>query len=296
MENYDDFRIKPFIFHNKSFYVKHDELLDPFLSGNKYWKLHALIQMPKERYKQLFSYGGTQSNAMLSLAVLCHQKGWTFHYTCKPVPSHLKQQPSGNLSKALDLGMLLHEVSHDDYEHCVQRLREDYIGDAESLFVPQGGADPMAQLGVQKLADEIKQWQHTQYIERLNIVTPSGTGTTAYYLAQALPKCKILTTAVVGDKAYLQAQMEILGEIPSNISILEGTKKYQFAQLYPELLKVYDRLLDAGVTFDLIYGAVMWHVLLQHYDAVEGMILYVHSGGLMGNASMLDRYRHKGML
>ncbi len=294
MQSFDKNRIEPFILRNKSFYVKRDELLDLLLSGNKYWKLYALMQAPKERYKQLVSYGGTQSNAMLSIAALCHQKGWEFHYTCKPVPSYLKQQPSGNLSKALDLGMVLHEVSHDDYDACVQRLRESK--DAESLFVPQGGADPMAQSGIEQLAGEIKQWQQEQTIERLNIVTPSGTGTTAYYLAQALPECHILTTAVVGDKAYLHTQMEMLGKFPNNISILEGDKKYHFAKPYTELLKLYHELFDAGIVFDLIYGTVMWQILLEHCDTIEGAILYIHSGGLMGNTSMLDRYRHQGML
>jgi len=294
MEKYNQFRIEALNFRHKSFYVKRDELLDPLLSGNKYWKLYALMQVPSERYKKIFSYGGTQSNAMLSIAALCHQKGWEFHYTCKTVASYLKQQPSGNLSKALALGMVLHEVSDDDYEACVQRLREHT--DAESLFVPQGGADPMAQLGMEQLASEIKQWQQAQHIERLNIVTPSGTGTTAYYLAQALPECDILTTAVVGDKAYLQTQMEMLGKLPKNITILEGEKKYHFAKLYPELLAIYHDLLDAGIAFDLIYGAVMWQVLLQHHNVMEVTVLYIHSGGLLGNASMLDRYRHRGML
>jgi len=294
MQKCDDFRIEPYFFQNKSFYVKRDEWLDPLLSGNKYWKLYALLQMPKERYKKVFSYGGVQSNAMLSIAALCHQKGWAFHYTCKPVPSYLQRQTLGNLSKALDLGMCLHEVSHDDYQASVQQLRE--YTDSELLFIPQGGADPLAKLGMQQLAVEIKQWQKARQIEPLNIVIPSGTGTTAYYLAQALPECNIFTTAVVGDKQYLQAQMELLGELPKNIFILQGDKKYHFGKLYPELLSMYHALLDAGIAFDLIYGAVMWQVLLQHDDAIKGTILYVHSGGLLGNVSMLDRYHYQGML
>jgi len=289
----DEFRIQSFIFQNKSFYVKRDELLDPLLSGNKYWKLHALMQMPKEHYKQLVSYGGTQSNAMLSIAALCHQKGWAFHYTCKPVADYLKQQVTGNLRKALDLGMVLHEVPHDDYHACVQQLRANT--DADSLFVPQGGADPIAQMGIEKLAVEIKQWQDKQAIERLNIVTPSGTGTTAFYLAQALPKCHVLTTAVVGDKAYLISQMEMLGVLPKNLMILQGSKKYHFAKPYAELLDMYHDLLDAGITFDLIYGAVMWKVLLQHHSVMQDTVLYIHSGGVLGNVSMLDRYKNKGM-
>ncbi len=294
MQDFDENRIQPFILQNKSFYVKREELLDPLLSGNKYWKLYALIQMPKERYKKLVSYGGIQSNAMLSIAALCHQKGWAFHYTCKPVAEHLKQQPTGNLRKSLDLGMVLHEVWHDDYHACVQQLKENR--DVDSLFVPQGGADPIAQIGIEQLAIEIKQWQKKQSIEQLNIVTPSGTGTTAFYLAQALPECQVLTTAVVGDTAYLMSQMEMLGALPKNLILLEGSKKYHFAKPYAELLEIYHDLLAAGITFDLIYGAVMWKVLLQHESVMQDTVLYIHSGGVLGNVSMLDRYKHKGML
>ena len=292
MQKYDDFRIEPFVFQYKSFYVKRDELLKPLLSGNKYWKLYDLIHTPKERYRKLISYGGTQSNAMLSMAALCHQKGWEFHYTCKPVPRHLREQPMGNLKLALDMGMVLHEVAHDAYAQRVAYLREHR--EAGSLFVPQGGADAIARRGVAKLADEIRQWQQAKGFEKLTVVTPSGTGTTAFYLAQSLPDCAVLTTAVVGDQAYLQTQMKMLGKIPDNLVILQSEKKFHFAKPYPELLEIYRALLDAGLTFDLIYAPVMWRALCR--QQIQGAVLYVHSGGLLGNASMLERYRHSGML
>ena len=60
-------------------------------------------------------------------------------------------------------------------------------------------------------------------------------------------------------------------------------------------IKIYLELKKAGIEFDLIYAANMWHTLLQHVDAIEDTILYVHSGGLIGNETMLDRYQHKGM-
>jgi len=90
--------------------------------------------------------------------------------------------------------------------------------------------------------------------------------------------------------------MELLGELPKNISILVGDKKYHFGKLYLELLAMYHDLLDAGIAFDLIYGTVMWQVLLQHCHTIKGAVLYVHSGGLLGNATMLDRYHYQGML
>jgi len=287
-------RIEPFKFRGRTCFVKRDDLVHPLLSGNKFRKLYTLLQTPADRYRRVVSYGGTQSNAMLSIAALCHQKGWVFHYTSKTVPNHLKTNLTGNLKLALKLGMQLHEVTGDAYEAEVDALQ--FKAGGSTLFVPQGGADAMAQQGIQKLAQEIDDWRYANGIEQLHIVTPSGTGTTAFYLAIALPDTAVLTTPAVGDKGYLMAQISHLGEAPENLHILENSKKHHFAKPYPELLSVYKELNDVGIEFDLVYGALMWHTLLQHIDEIEGVILYVHSGGLMGNATMLERYRHKGLL
>jgi len=274
--------------------VKRDDLVDPLLSGNKYRKLYTLIQTPADQYRNITSYGGTQSNAMLSLAALCRQKGWQFHYTSKPVPRHLKTNPTGNLALALAAGMQLHEVAHDAYLHAIDALQSPC--DDSTLLVAQGGADPMAKRGIDKLAQEIDNWRYENGIEQLHIVTPSGTGTTAFYLATAVPDALVLTTPAVGDKDYLIAQMASLGAVPENLHILERSRKYHFATPYPELLAIYRELGAAGIKFDLIYGALMWHTLFEHIDAIAGTILYVHSGGLMGNTTMLERYRYKGLL
>jgi len=190
--------------------------------------------------------------------------------------------------------MQLHEVAVDAYNQEVDALKSQEEKDC--LLIAQGGADPLAQQGIQKLAFEINDWRCRHGVDPLHVVTPAGTGTTAFYLAKALPDAELLTTPSVGDKDYLMAQMSHLGEVPETLHIIENRKKHHFAKPYPELLSIYKELLNAGIEFDLIYGALMWHTLFEHIDEIEGVILYVHSGGLMGNATMLERYRHKGLL
>ncbi|WP_232726487.1 pyridoxal-phosphate dependent enzyme [Mariprofundus ferrinatatus] len=282
------------MFRGREFFVKRDELIDPLLSGNKYRKLYSLMQMPAERYRRLTSYGGTQSNAMLSIAALCRQKGWQFHYTAKALPGRLKEHPTGNFKLAIELGMQLHEVSPERYHQAISDLQDSQ--EESELLVPQGGADPLAARGINILAEEITSWQRQMGMASLNVVTPSGTGTTAYYLACALPDLNILTTPVVGDSDYLHLQMRALGDIPDNLCIIESSKKQHFAKPYPELLSIWRELKAAGIAFDLIYGAKMWHTLMQHPALLEGPTLYIHSGGLIGNETMLNRYFHKGLI
>jgi 1-aminocyclopropane-1-carboxylate deaminase/D-cysteine desulfhydrase-like pyridoxal-dependent ACC family enzyme len=285
--------VETFNFRGRKFYVKRDDQLDLYLSGNKFRKLYTLYHTPSSQYKKIISYGGTQSNAMLSLAYLCHLKGWVFEYYSKPLSASLQNTPEGNLKQALKFGMSLVEVAHHVYEKRVQELF--FSCDAQTLLIPQGGADALAEAGVQTLADEIASWQQCHDIENLHVVTPSGTGTTAFYLASQL-NVPCYTTAVVGTNAYLKAEMSALGTVPNNLHVISTNKKFHFAKPYKEYLEIYWELKAGGIEFDLLYAPKMWLSLLEHLEQLEGNILYVHSGGVYGNGTMLQRYRHKGWM
>jgi 1-aminocyclopropane-1-carboxylate deaminase/D-cysteine desulfhydrase-like pyridoxal-dependent ACC family enzyme len=86
--------------------------------------------------------------------------------------------------------------------------------------------------------------------------------------------------------------MSTLNKIPDNLIILEPDKKYHFAKPYPEFLRIQKKLLDAGIEFDLLYAPGMWKALLEQTDEE---IMYIHSGGVTGNESMLARYKKKGL-
>ncbi|MDX8380585.1 MAG: 1-aminocyclopropane-1-carboxylate deaminase [Ghiorsea sp.] len=281
-------QVSLFHFQGYDFYVKRDELIDPLLSGNKYRKLYELIQTPSATYSTIISYGGIQSNAMLAIAALCQKKSWAFHYYCKPIQTRIQEKPDGNYKIALELGMKAFPT--ENYDSKITQLKNE----GKTLVIPQGGADALAKKGLEVLADEIKQWQQQVGIQSLSIVTPSGTGTTSYYLAKALPDYKVLTTATIGDNDYLKQQMLKLGNIPSNLELLEPERKYHFAKPYPEFLHTYQSLKDSGIEFDLIYAPKMWLTLLANMQNIHGAVLYVHSGGLLGNLTMLARYQHKG--
>jgi 1-aminocyclopropane-1-carboxylate deaminase len=281
--------IEPFALNGTTFFIKHDEQIHPLLSGNKYRKLYTLINTPSKTYHTLYSYGGIQSNAMLSLAALSQMKGWVFNYICKSIPRHLKEEPHGNYAHALALGMQVQEVEAKQYAQAIEQLQ--HLDDPHRCLVPQGGADPKAEQGIRILAEEILQWQHQQGIKQLRVVTPSGTGTTAYYLAGAMPTNEIVTTAVVGTSAYLYEQMHQLGPLPTNLTVLPKAKGLRFAQPDERLLQTYEVLLDAGLEIDLLYGTTMWHTMLAQLSNSKQPIMYLHSGGLLGNKSMLERYR-----
>lgn len=226
---------------------------------------------------------------MLSIAAMCRLKGWTFHYTSKKISTVLENGPTGNYAEALRLGMQVHEVDPQEYTEAVGALRNAVEKDTGALFIPQGGADPSAAEGVAVMAEEIRAWMAEQGVRNMTVATPSGTGTTAAYLARCLPECRVVTVPVIGDTHYLKAQIERLMPTPENLTILSTRKRYRFGAPDPELHAMYLELKAAGIEFDLLYAPVMWKALLER-ECPDEVVMYVHSGGTGGNVSMLARY------
>ena len=277
--------ISKIILDGREFLVKRDDLIDPYLAGNKYRKLYKLLETPSENLHTIISYGGTQSNAMLAIAAMCKHKGWQFIYYTKPLSKMIKELTYGNFYDAIDLGMQHIEIEEAQYRDFIASLRVN-CSEMEYI-VDQGGADRSALEGLSVLAEEIREEQ----LDVSAVATPSGTGTTALFLAVALPELKVYTTPSVGDAAYLREQMLALhSKIPENLIILEPQRKYHFAKLYREFLDIYKKTKSAGITFDLLYAPALWLALLEQ---TSEKILYIHSGGVSGNRSMLERYKKK---
>jgi len=270
----------------REFLIKRDDLIDPYLAGNKYRKLYTLLNTPKSKYKQIISYGGTQSNAMLAIAAMCKEKSWEFIYYTKPISQVIREQTYGNYFHAINFGMQHREVDKELYRDYIASLSINH--DESTFIIEQGGADASAKEGLAVLAKEIR--EQTKDLDIKSVATPSGTGTTALFLALALDEYTVYTTPCVGDSAYLREQMLALAEIPDNLIILEPKIKYHFAKLYPEFLDIYHKIKEAGVVFDLLYAPAMWLALLAQ---TSENVLYIHSGGVSGNESMLKRYEVK---
>lgn len=270
-------------YNNHEIFVKRDDLLDVDFSGNKARKFYYFLKHDFPNITKVISHGSAQSNAMYSLSVLCKLRGWKFDYYVDHIASYLKESPSGNYKEALKNGMNIHE------EEFPQQLDEN------TLFINEGGALKEAQYGLELLAKEIISWAEQNCHENLKVFLPSGTGTTALFLQKYLP-FPVLTCTCVGDEEYLEKQFNDL-EKTNHPRILKRKKKYHFGKLYKEFYDTYkDLLKQTNIEFDLLYDSLGFIVLEEYLNSLKddnSKILYIHQGGLIGNISMLERYRHK---
>ncbi|KAE8887662.1 hypothetical protein PF005_g8431 [Phytophthora fragariae] len=328
------------LFHGQRVHVKRDDVFH--LAGNKMRKMYWFVKQSDEFFADthVFSFGGSQSNAMLALAQLASARRVPFTYFSREL--HLRHEAvEGNLAVARELGMDHVQLPPDAYHELVRTRdfaefldghRRPPLG-TRSLYVPQGAAFPEAQDGVKLLAVEINEYVRTEWPDkRFSVVLPCGTGTTALYLAQHLqPDIRLYAVPCVGDAAYLHQQFrQLISEDPALQMqtallprVITPKRKSRFGRLWWPLYDMYHEVLqETKVDFDLVYGAFAWHTLFSD-DAVldevlgrcktnaastsdilapeckvdgsgeERELLYIHTGGTSGNATMLARYERK---
>lgn len=282
-------------FEQIDFYLKRDDLLHPQFSGNKARKFMSLLSLANTDIDTLVGHGSPQANSLYSMAALANLRGWKLDFYVDHIPSWLSQNPIGNYRAALALGANI-IATRPTYGYSVA----DYLTQQQwlpnQLFVPEGGRSPIAQSGVNQLAQEILAWMANQPSANWVVALPSGTGTTALYLHQALKQhqIEVVTCACVGGDDYLREQWLSLGE-QSHPTILSNGTKHQFGHLYPEQYDLWQKLGDqTEVEFELLYDPLMWQRLLEWWPTqTDRQLLYIHQGGLLGNESMLPRYRRQ---
>ena len=279
-------------FQGHEIYIKRDDLLHPSFSGNKARKFWYFFHNEFPHITKIVSYGSTQSNAMYSLSVLAKMRGWEFDYYTSHLSDYLKEHLHGNFKYALRNGMNLIEQE--------EKPQQSSIENRETLFIQEGGRDFFAEDGLKVLADEIMEWKEQNGIEELNIFLPSGTGTTALFLEKSFVGIRttrptVFTVPCVGDSRYLKKQFFMLEKDEQyHPTIVEPSKKRHFGKLYKESYTIWIKLRqEMDIEFDLLYDPIGWITLLENPKILDKPTLYIHQGGLIGNESMLPRYKRK---
>ena len=176
------------------------DLLDPLLSGNKFFKLKYNLQAAKASGTDtMLSFGGPWSNHLHALAAAGQRYGMN---TIGVVRGEATAQLNPCLQEMRRMGMHLHFVSRSDYR---RKDTPEFFAELNLLFgdcylIPEGGANLAGILGCQELAQAIPPDTYTA------LLLACGTGTTLTGLVTAM------TTPVIGiqvlkGSGYLQKQV-----------------------------------------------------------------------------------------
>lgn len=275
-------------FRGKSLFFKRDDLIDPFVSGNKWRKLKYILQDAAEKNKKhLITFGGAYSNHLLATAAATaknHLKATAF------VRGEEISNPMLTLCKLF--GMQLRFIDRQSYQHKEALFEKYYANDSNAYFVNEGGASKEAVIGCAEIIEELKEdFDH--------IFCAAGTGTTAAGLLKGINRLQLQT--ILHVIPVLKGGEFISDEIAmyeSDLSKLQLHTDYHFggyAKTTPELINfIKDFTSSTGILLDPIYTSKMCYAIFNLIEKgiikKDAKVLMLHTGGIFGILGKIDQF------
>ena len=275
--------------------VKREDLIHPFISGNKFRKLkYNLAQARNEKKQTLLTFGGAFSNHIAAVAAAGNEFGFNTIGVIRG--EELADQLSTNptLKFAQSCGMRFKFVTREDfrkktYESFIKNLREEF---EDFYLIPEGGTNDYAVKGCEEmLTNEDFDYDY--------ICCSVGTGGTISGIINASkPQQEILGfPALKGD--FLQEEISKFAK-NLNWQLISDYHFGGYAKINTELISFMNQFrrhyqipLDPVYTGKLMFGIM--DLLKKGYFPEHSKILVIHTGGLQGVSGMNERLKRKQM-
>ncbi len=282
-----------------SLYIKREDELHPFISGNKYRKLkYNLEEASRQNYNTLVTFGGAYSNHIAATAAA----GFEYNFNTIGVirgdelANNLKEVIRNNptLKFAMQHNMHLEFVSRNAYRNKTSPefiifLKEKF---GKFYLVPEGGTNKLAVKGCEEILTKDEEHYHV-------ICVAIGTGGTISGIINSTKNFQkvIGFPALKGD--FLQHEIKKYVIRNDNWSLNNDYHFGGYAKISEELINFINKFKkETSIPLDPIYtGKMMFGIVdLIKKNAFEKgtKILAIHTGGLQGIDGMNIVLKKKG--
>lgn len=262
------------------------DTIDPFISGNKLFKLFeylnkALTVGPR----RILTFGGAYSNHLIATAKVCS----LLQLPCTGiVRGEANEIDSVIIDECKALGMEIQFMDRSSYREIAEqpdiKKLQQHFGPA--TIVPMGGYGQEGVAGAAMISNHIPENTYT------HIATSVGTGTTLAGLLRKKKAQKILAYPAIKGMTDLIDRIHTLGV--SDTSGLEIIPDFHFGGFagHNETLICFinDFYTKYEVPLDFVYtGKMMFGAMSQirdNYFHAGARVLAIHTGGLQGNRSL----------
>lgn len=265
-------------------FLKRDDLIHPFVSGNKWRKLKYTLHDAKLQNKNhLVSFGGAYSNHLNALACAAAMSGFK-------ATAFVRGEELNNHMLALNKlwGMQLLFVDRHAYKDKPALFKQYFGNDDDAYFIDEGGAGPLGAKGCEDIVYELGP-------EYNRIFCAVGTATTLQGIAQAIQKKGLATKAegicVLKGADHIDEPLRAL-QLNKHYTMHHGFHEGGYAKTNEELLAFIQFFASrTGILLDPVYTAKMMKAVFtlaeQNYFAPHQKIVCIHTGGLLGLLSKL---------
>jgi 1-aminocyclopropane-1-carboxylate deaminase len=260
--------------------VKRDDLIDPYISGNKWRKLkYILKEVERQNKHHIVTFGGAYSNHLVATAAACSRSG------LKSTAFIRGESLSNEMLMLCQLfGMELIFVTRESYRQKTTLYKQYFGNDPESYFVDEGGACIEAVNGCAEIIAELpKDTDH--------IFCAAGTGTTAAGLLKGIHeaglKAQLHVVPVLKGGSFIEDEISKYTSVKTQLTLHLDYHFGGYAKTTPELLNYMKSFVaEEGILIDQVYTAKMFYavddLLQKGYFKSGEKIVALHTGGLLG--------------
>ncbi len=271
-----------------SVWVKRDDMIDPYISGNKWRKLKYILEgaLASGR-RHLVTFGGAYSNHLVAVAAACARNGLR---STAFVRGEMAENEMLLLCRLY--GMELRFTDRLAYKDKRGLFERHFGGDAEACFVDEGGAGTPAVLGCAELVTELPP-------DTRHLFCAAGTGTTAAGLLKGIRETGMDTllhvVPVLKGGEFIRAEIARYTDGLDRLVLHTAYHFGGYARTSPELTQFIGRFAAAeGILTDPVYTGKLFFaledLLSQGRFAADEKIVVVHTGGLLGIWGMKEKF------
>ncbi|WP_117610347.1 1-aminocyclopropane-1-carboxylate deaminase/D-cysteine desulfhydrase [Flavobacterium sp. ABG] len=273
--------------------IKREDLLHPFVSGNKFRKLkYNLLQAKAENQETVLTFGGAFSNHIAAVAYAGKEQGFKTIGVIRGEELLDKIDGNPTLRFAQENGMQFEFVSREDYRlkneiSFLENLKQQF---GDFYLVPEGGTNELAVKGCEEIL--------TAEDADFNYVCCAvGTGgTISGLINSAFPNQKILGfPALKGDFLMDEIRIFVKNE---NWSLISDYHFGGYGKINLELVEFINAFfeenkvpLDPVYTGKMVFGVI--DMIHKNYFPAHSKILLIHTGGLQGIDGMNLKLKQK---
>jgi 1-aminocyclopropane-1-carboxylate deaminase len=278
-----------------SLVIKREDLIHPFVSGNKFRKLkYNLIQAKAENQSTLLTFGGAFSNHIAAVAYAGKENGFTTIGIIRGDELGDKIENNPTLKFAQECGMQFEFVSRETYRLKTEATFLEQLEHKYGAFyvIPEGGTNALAIKGCEEILT-----QEDAAFDYVACAIGTG-GTISGLINSVLPHQKVLGFPVLKGE-FLQDEIRNFVR-HDNWELITDYHFGGYGKVTTDLIDWINRFyeqtqipLDPVYTGKMVFGIV--DLIAKNYFPENATILLIHTGGLQGIQGMNLKLKNKGL-
>lgn len=275
----------------QEFLVKRDDLIDPYISGNKWRKLKYILEAAQnQKKKHLVTFGGAYSNHLIATAAASSRMGLKSTGFVRANASECVNNEMLMLCKLF--GMALIYTDRLSYKDKNLLFRMHFNDDQDAFFVDEGGAGPEAVRGCAEIIGELPD-------DIDHLFCAAGTGTTAAGLLTGIYqrgfKTRLHVIPVLKGGDFIADEIRKYTNSDAQLILHTDYHFGGYAKTTPILIDFIKSFTSIeGILIDPVYTGKMFYAMdslnKSKYFKPTDKVVALHTGGLLGLMGMKDRF------